>query len=224
MYRTIEDRLICLLESEMRREGHGFWGKLEVKTGVSSQRWRKSFSKLQRPTPDMLESAFKTWPKHAFWLATGVQDEKYGHTAPEGYGYPQAATIDSKDATKIYFEKLIQAQAKLEETNLSFTNSIRPLDVELSQDEIKLERLQEVLELHSEIRWVDVLLTTFVSEFGSKELEFILRLIGHKINTYEQNAIRLDETTPESVRTKAKEKIRQYEQLLEWMNERDKNA
>jgi hypothetical protein len=79
---TIEDRLITLLEGEMRREGHGFWGKLEVKTGVSSQRWRKSFSKLQRPTPDMLESAFNTWPAHAFWLATGATDEDNGHTSP----------------------------------------------------------------------------------------------------------------------------------------------
>jgi hypothetical protein len=218
---NLNERLLSLIKA-YTQEGRKY-KELEEQTGVPADRWKAFALGRQRPTSEMIEGAFKRWPKHAFWLGTGAQDDKYGHTAPEGFGYPQAAPIDSQDATKIYFEKLVQTQSELADMNASFTNSIRPLGVDQSQDEIKVDRLREILELHSEIRWVDILLKTYVPEFGSKELEFVLRLVGHKINAYEKEAIRLGEATPESVRLKAKEMIRQYEKLLEWMKERDES-
>lgn len=107
MSTTIEDRVILLLRDQSgdrkeegntdspiatlksffsppKRElsGHGFWENLERYTGISSQRWRKAYTRRQRPTPDMIEAIGQMFPEYAFWLITGVTDGVNGHIAP----------------------------------------------------------------------------------------------------------------------------------------------
>lgn len=107
MSTTIEDRFFLILKDQMtpaaldslqgsegpfsafiarwtppKHAGRGFWEKLSQLSGIASPSWRSAFAGRQKPTPAMIESAAKLWPKYAFWLATGITDATNGHVAP----------------------------------------------------------------------------------------------------------------------------------------------
>lgn len=69
--KNLELRFILLLEALTNNGEHGAWASLEVRTGVSAQRWRGAYARRQRPTPDMIEAACSLVPQYAFWLAVG---------------------------------------------------------------------------------------------------------------------------------------------------------
>lgn len=52
-------------------------------TGVPAASWKNFWSRKQRPTVQMIESAGKQWPQFALWLTTGCTDEANGHSAPD---------------------------------------------------------------------------------------------------------------------------------------------
>ena len=133
MSTTIEDRLILLLreisnekENEVdvaTREflgttrknlgGHGFWENLERETQVSSQRWRKTYARRQRPTPDMIEAISQMLPEYAFWLVTGITDGTNGHVAPQtAQIFPERLYLPS-DETNTYFRCEIELFKRL---------------------------------------------------------------------------------------------------------------
>lgn len=88
MSTTIEDRFILFLRED--DEPHGYWQQLEEKTGISAQRWRKAYTRRQRPTPDMIEALCKQKPEYAFWMATGITDAENGHRAPStAFTFPE---------------------------------------------------------------------------------------------------------------------------------------
>lgn len=70
------DTLIRAMTSDRRRAK-----ELEALTGIPGTSWKNVLSSKQRPTCHMIEAAAKQWPEHAFWLATGLTDAKYGHSA-----------------------------------------------------------------------------------------------------------------------------------------------
>lgn len=80
MSTTIEDRLILLLRED--GEPYGYWQALESRTQIAAARWRKAYTRQQRPTTDMLAAIARLKPHYAFWLMTGVTDAANGHTAP----------------------------------------------------------------------------------------------------------------------------------------------
>lgn len=58
------------------------WKLLERATGLSAEKWRQFTRGTTKVSSSMLEVVGKTWPQYAFWLITGVSDEKHGHHAP----------------------------------------------------------------------------------------------------------------------------------------------
>lgn len=66
-------------------EGRRFT-ELEKFSGIAAVSWRKAYNAGQRPTAEMLEALARRWPQHAFWLATGLTDNEFSHTAPNGSG------------------------------------------------------------------------------------------------------------------------------------------
>ena len=80
MSTTIEDRLILLLRED--GEPYGYWQGLESRTRIAAARWRKAYTRQQRPTTDMLAAIARLKPHYAFWLVTGITDAANGHTAP----------------------------------------------------------------------------------------------------------------------------------------------
>jgi len=58
--------------------------ELEEETGIPARNWKNAWLGTQRPTAHMLEAIGRRWPKYAFWLISGLTDERNGHTAPKG--------------------------------------------------------------------------------------------------------------------------------------------
>ena len=73
-------RVLILMQSKTMGSKH--LKMIEGLTGVSSERWKAISAKKQNVTIDILEIVCKTWPQHAFWLMTGVEDAAGGHIAP----------------------------------------------------------------------------------------------------------------------------------------------
>jgi hypothetical protein len=68
---------------ECKTSGSKHLKMMEELTGISSERWKAISAKKQNVTIEILEVVCKTWPQHAFWLATGIEDSSTGHTNPE---------------------------------------------------------------------------------------------------------------------------------------------
>lgn len=56
--------------------------ELEEATGITSGTWRSWWNRNGTPSGEMIEAVSQAWPQYAFWLATGIDDPKYGHHAP----------------------------------------------------------------------------------------------------------------------------------------------
>lgn len=83
--------------------------ELEELTGIPATSWKNILSGKQRPTCHMIESAAKQWPEYAFWLATGLTDSKYGHSAPNTWGlHPCTYAPEPKAAAASTYFKLLQ--------------------------------------------------------------------------------------------------------------------
>ena len=74
-------RLLSLIETKI--QGGKRFKQLEELTGIGARRWNAFSLGSQQPTIEMIEAVSKTWPQHAFWLATGIEDSWAGHTNPE---------------------------------------------------------------------------------------------------------------------------------------------
>lgn len=74
-------RVLTLIEKKTSGSRH--LKMMEDFTGVSSERWKAISAKKQNVTIEIFEVVCKTWPQHAFWLATGIEDSITGHTNPE---------------------------------------------------------------------------------------------------------------------------------------------
>lgn len=82
----IAERLRILIE-QCTKETRRF-KDLEERSTVSAEAWRSFWNAKQRPSAEMIEAAAQNWPQFAFWLATGISDEPFGHRAPHYFELP----------------------------------------------------------------------------------------------------------------------------------------
>jgi hypothetical protein len=73
----MHERLKALIEANTNTTKR--YKELEELTGIASETWRTYFTRGVRPTGDLIEAAARTWPQHAFWLTTGIDDSQYQH-------------------------------------------------------------------------------------------------------------------------------------------------
>lgn len=115
----ISERLRSLIHSQTtdRRRAK----ELEEATGVPAANWKNFWTRKQRPTSHMIETAAKRWPQFALWLATGVTDEANGHSAPdEAWGLNPSARAEKTDegeaesylALSLYLHFLIYGKSR----------------------------------------------------------------------------------------------------------------
>ena len=76
----LSERLMSLLTKKLGPQKN-FFAALEHKTGVDRETWKHWFNKpgVVDPSTKLLTAAFKCWPEHAYWLATGHEDKYFGH-------------------------------------------------------------------------------------------------------------------------------------------------
>lgn len=98
----LRDRLKSVLRAGM--PARGFFRTLEEASGISVDSWKALAYDRQKPSPEMLSFAFSRWPEMAFWLATGITDERFGHVAPPGIAVFDKGSTKPIDKTVQYFQ------------------------------------------------------------------------------------------------------------------------
>jgi hypothetical protein len=76
----VDTRLRLLLSSVTM--GRSDWKAMELETGVKAEKWRQFARGSTKASVELVEAISLRWPQYAFWLVTGVSDEKHGHHAP----------------------------------------------------------------------------------------------------------------------------------------------
>jgi hypothetical protein len=90
---------------------------LEEATKINAKTWQTWWSRGGKASADMIQAAGQAWPHFAFWLVTGVDDYRHGHTMP---GLTEAERKGSRrpperTMARNYFVKLIEYEKWLEE-------------------------------------------------------------------------------------------------------------
>lgn len=79
--KSIDERLRCLIEVVTENKHRD--KKLEERTGIGADTWKNFWFGRKSADGKMIECVSKAWPQYAFWLATGLDDEDYGHREPK---------------------------------------------------------------------------------------------------------------------------------------------
>lgn len=121
---NVEMRMRLLIQSITGRKAD--WKYLEGLTGVKADKWRYFNSEITKPSVEMLEALFTTFPQYAFWLATGLSDEDAGHLAPQNnLSFPGKmprgeSPLAEQDSTLAYFTECQAALAATTEAIVGF--------------------------------------------------------------------------------------------------------
>jgi hypothetical protein len=130
--------------------------ELEEETGIPDRNWKQVWNGRQRPTAHMIEALCRRWPEYAFWVATGITDEKNGHTAPKEAwrcGEPIASEAAEEAARnyfglKMYSQDIYYGPSEAMRTNYVLKKNPTDAEIEASRAEMKLHLadLQVVLD------------------------------------------------------------------------------
>lgn len=87
--------LMCITDSK------NDWKALERETGINAEKWRQFRRGATKASTSMLDAVGKTWPQYAFWLMTGVSDERHGHHPPHRiWAFPNFDPHQEREVTK----------------------------------------------------------------------------------------------------------------------------
>lgn len=81
-YPDLANRLRRVIEVNTPERGR--FRVLHELSGLSPEVWKSFWYGRQRPSEQMFNFVFSTWPEMAFWTATGLSDVRYGHLTPAG--------------------------------------------------------------------------------------------------------------------------------------------
>lgn len=85
---------------------------LQEMSGISQDTWKATWHRKQRPTSDMVQFVARAWPSCAFWLCTGITDQRHGHRAPDGADTYPEAVITVRTGAARYFHQQIEMLAR----------------------------------------------------------------------------------------------------------------
>jgi hypothetical protein len=76
----LSKRLLALINLKLSQDKN-FYASLEKATDVDRETWKHWYLKTSvvDPSSKLLTGAFNAWPQYAYWLATGMADERFGH-------------------------------------------------------------------------------------------------------------------------------------------------
>ncbi|MFZ6774565.1 hypothetical protein ACO0LB_17820 [Undibacterium sp. SXout7W] len=130
-------RLILSLEAPIR--GASRW--LEVRTAISKKTWQSFFTRENAaPSAEMIESISRLFPEYAFWLASGLTDQTYGHTCPRSENTSQCFPEVQLDERKYFADYFVQCMKLQEQTSNVRVHLEGPKSSELQE----LERLMNL--------------------------------------------------------------------------------
>lgn len=135
----LRDRLVSLITALVPEKGR--FRTLAAKSQLTEDAWRGMWYDRQRASVYMIEFAAREWPQHAFWLATGVTDQRAGHSAPPTVDpFPEQRLPERLRATEL-FKQAIKVR------DLAAAGTDVPLVEKALLDQLAEARLQEQAQL-----------------------------------------------------------------------------
>jgi hypothetical protein len=103
--RDIRDRLNAV--TAWAYPGRGRFRSLAEISTITADSWKGTWHHKQRPTSEMVQFVARTWPQFAFWLCTGITDQRHGHRAPDGVNcYPEQRMTPRVEAEKYFLHAI----------------------------------------------------------------------------------------------------------------------
>lgn len=135
----LRDRLVSLITALVPEKGR--FRSLASKSQLTEDAWRGMWYDRQRASVYMIEFAAREWPQHAFWLATGITDQRAGHSAPPGVDpFPEQRLPERARAAEL-FKQAIKVR------DLGSAGADVPLIEKALLDQLIDSRLQEQAQL-----------------------------------------------------------------------------
>lgn len=125
--------------------------ELEEETGIPDRNWKQVWNGKQRPTAHMIEALCRRWPEYAFWVATGITDEKNGHTAPKGAWTCNQDTSSSEAeeaaqryfGIKMYYQDLVYGPSGATSSNYVLKKHPTDEEIEAAKAAMKAEQTDQ---------------------------------------------------------------------------------
>lgn len=151
-YEGISARLRYIIEYEVPVKGRIGW--LEEQTGIPRGTWQ-TFLRRTDATPggDMVQAVARLFPRYAFWLASGLTDQDFGHTYPRHQGskcFPELPAHEDQKRFDDYFSHCMNLQMNvygsgvvlMEEEQRASDERLKELK-RLRRNEIEMLRIEE---------------------------------------------------------------------------------
>ena len=138
--RDIRDRLNAI--TAWAYPGRGRFRALAEISTITADSWKGTWHHKQRPTSEMVQFVARTWPQFAFWLCTGITDQRHGHQAPDGVRcYPEQRMTPRVEAEK-YFRHAVGMLVRWEQDEpeqLTDIVELKSLAIGRNHDEVAAE-------------------------------------------------------------------------------------
>lgn len=140
-YEGLGNRLRYIIEYKVPTKGRFGW--LEEQTGIPRGTWQTFFRRsTSTPGGDMIQAVSRLFPRYAFWLASGLTDQAFGHTYPQHSDakcFPEYPSKEDQKRFDDYFGHCMTMQMQV------YDGNTRQGDGDAQQD--ARERLQELARL-----------------------------------------------------------------------------
>lgn len=99
-YPDLADRLRRVIEANTPDRGR--FRVLHELSGLSPEVWKSFWYGRQRPSEQMFNFVFTTWPEMALWASSGLSDVRFGHLSPDGTQLIEEHELRPMPATRAY--------------------------------------------------------------------------------------------------------------------------
>lgn len=114
-YEGLGNRLRYIIESRIPAKGRYNW--LEEHTGIPRGTWQTLFRRpSSTPGGEVIQAVARLYPRYAFWLASGLTDQAYGHRMPRHPGskcFPEHDFHEDQKRFDDYFSHCMAMQMKV---------------------------------------------------------------------------------------------------------------
>lgn len=165
--------------------------ELEGLTGIAASSWKNFLNGQQKATIAMAEKVSQAFPEMAFWIATGISDDQYGHVTPKWYS------------------KYHYGRSKTKISSAYFEEELKPLPIEIDQMQRSMQSLAELDLLKSgksdpmlisgrssllkSFRWMHIFLDEYVLNLGIDTAVSAFNEIRSEAQRMKDEAIKLNE-------------------------------
>ncbi len=191
--------------------------ELEALTGIAASSWKNFLNGQQKATIAMAEKVSQAFPEMAFWIATGISDDQYGHVTPKWSSKHYAGSRKTK-ASSTYFEEALKPQPEeLEnvQTALQALDGLGLLKVGQGDPMPASERSS----LLKAFRWMHIFLDEYILNLGIETSISAFNEMRSEAQRMKGSAIDLNETDAyEALQAHFAEKKAEIEKLAGRLN------